>query len=129
MISLVLADDNTTVLENLREELSGEFRILASATNGIEALREILRLDPDVAILDITMPFISGLHVAERLREVDSRTKTIFVTIHEEPEYVAAGLEAGALGYVSKRRMSSDLPKAIREVVAGRIFLSPTLRR
>jgi two-component system, NarL family, response regulator DegU len=129
MISLVLADDNAAMLENLTEELGAEFKILGSARNGFDALREVIRLEPDVLILDITMPFMSGLHVAERLRDTGSQTKTIFLTIHEEPEYIAAGLEAGALGYVTKRRFSNDLPTAIREVFAGRTFLSPTLRR
>jgi DNA-binding NarL/FixJ family response regulator len=129
MITVVLADDNTTMLENLRDELGGQFRILGSATNGVDAVTEVMRLDPDVAVLDITMPFMNGLHVVARLREENCRTKVIFLTIHEEPEYIAAGFAAGALGYVSKRRLSSDLPRAIREVFEGKTFLSPTLRR
>lgn len=129
MISLVLADDNPDMLENLRDELGGEFRILGIATNGEEALEQVIRLEPDVALLDITMPFMSGLEVATRLREARSRSKIVFVTIHEAPEYVAAGLSAGALGYVTKRRLSSDLTRAIREVFAGRTYLSPSLKR
>lgn len=129
MISLVLADDNPDMLENLRDELGGEFRILGIATNGEEALEQVIRLEPDVAVLDITMPFMSGLEVATRLREGRSRSKIVFVTIHEAPEYVAAGLSAGALGYVTKRRLSSDLTRAIREVFAGRTYLSPSLKR
>jgi DNA-binding NarL/FixJ family response regulator len=128
MISVVLADDNPAMLENLRAELGDEFKILGSAINGLDAVREVLRLDPDVAVLDITMPFMNGLDVVARLREANCRTKALFLTIHEEPEYVAAGFAAGALGYVSKRRLSSDLPRAIREVFEGRTFLSPTLR-
>jgi DNA-binding NarL/FixJ family response regulator len=128
MISVVLADDNTTMLETLRDELGADFEILGSATNGVDAVEQVLRLDPDVAVLDITMPFMNGLQVVTRLREGNCRTKTLFLTIHEEPEYIAAGFASGALGYVSKRRLSGDLPTAIREVFEGRTFLSSTLR-
>jgi DNA-binding NarL/FixJ family response regulator len=129
MISVVLADDNPDMLENLREELDGEFKILGFATNGEEAFDLVMRLEPDVAVLDITMPVMTGLEVATRLRECHSRSRIVFVTIHEAPEYVVAGLSAGALGYVTKRRLSSDLARAIREVFDGRTYLSPSLKR
>jgi len=126
-ITVVLADDNACVLTELREELGKEFRIVGTATNGEEAIREVISHDPDVIVLDITMPLLTGLQVASRLREIHARTKAVFLTIHEEPEYVSAALATGALGYVTKRRLSNDLPRAIREVFDGRMFLSPTL--
>ncbi len=129
MITVVLADDSAGMLENLREEVGRDFKILGTARNGEAALYEITRLDPDIAVLDITMPMMSGLEVAARLHEMNSRTKIVFATIHEAPEYVAAALSAGALGYVTKRRLSSDLVRAIREVSEGRTYLSPSLRR
>lgn len=128
-ITILLADDNTAVLEDLRQELDGEFLIVGTAANGEDAIREVLRLDPDVLVLDITMPGLTGLEVASRLYGKHSRTKILFLTIHEEPEYISAGFSAGALGYVTKRRLSSDLPLAIREVCEGRTFLSPSLKR
>jgi len=127
-ISIVLADDSAAVLEDVRQELSDEFRILGTAANGEEAIREVLLLDPDVVILDVTMPGLTGLEVASRLREKHPRTKILLLTIHEEPEYISAGFGAGALGYVSKRRLSTDLPRAIRDVYEGRTFLSPSLK-
>ena len=126
-ISIVLADDNASVLADLREELDDDFRIVGTAANGDEAIREVLRLDPDVVVLDITMPVLTGLQVASRLQQEHPRTKVVFLTIHEEPEYISAGFSAGALGYVTKRRLSSDLSLAIREVFEGRKFLSPSL--
>jgi DNA-binding NarL/FixJ family response regulator len=128
-IRVVLADDNAEVLTDIREELDNEFRIVGVATNGEEAIREVLRHDPDVIVLDVTMPLLTGLQVASRLREIHTRTKILLLTIHEEQEYVSAGLATGALGFVTKRRLSSDLPRAIREVFDGRTFLSPSLKR
>jgi len=128
-IGVVLADDNAQVLADLREELKSEFRILGTATNGEEAIREVLLHDPDVIVLDITMPLLTGLQVASRLREIHPRTKIVFLTIHEEPEYVSAGLATGALGYVTKRHLSTDLSRAIREVFEGGTFLSPILKK
>ena len=127
-ITVVLADDNAAVLGDLRQELDDEFRIVGTAANGEEAIRQVLRLGPDVLVLDITMPSLTGLEVASRLYGRHSRTKILFLTIHEEPEYISAGFSAGALGYVTKRQLSSDLSRAIREVFEGRKFLSPSLK-
>jgi DNA-binding NarL/FixJ family response regulator len=127
-ITVVLADDNAVVLGDLRQELEDEFRIVGTAANGEEAIGQVLRLDPDVLVLDITMPSLTGLEVASRLYGKHSRTKILFLTIHEEPEYISAGFSAGALGYVTKRRLYSDLSLAIREVFEGRKFLSPFLK-
>lgn len=126
-IAVVLADDNAAVLGDLRQELEDEFRIVGTAANGEEAIRQVLRLDPDVLVLDITMPSLTGLEVASRLYGKHSRTKILFLTIHKEPEYISAGFSAGALGYVTKQRLYSDLSLAIREVFEGRKFLSPFL--
>ena len=128
-ISVLLADNNAAVLSDLRQELGEEFRIAGTADNGGEAVRAVLLYDPDVLVLDMTMPVLNGLQVAARLREVHPRTKILFLTVHEDPEYVSAGFAAGANGYVTKRRLVSDLVHAIREVAAGRTFLSPTLQK
>jgi len=128
-IRIFLVDDNGDMLRDLRDELSAEFEITGTAENGEEAVREVVRLDPDILVLDITMPVVNGLQVASMLRERHPRTKILFLTIHEEPEYISAAFSAGALGYVTKRRMASDLPLAIREVFDGRNFLSPSLQK
>ena len=128
-IRIFLVDDNGDMLRDLREELSAEFEIAGTAENGEEAVREVLRLDPDILVLDITMPVMNGLQVASMLRERHPRTKILFLTIHEEPEYISAAFSAGAWGYVTKRRLANDLPLAIREVFGGRNFLSPSLQK
>jgi len=127
-IRIFLVDDNGDMLRDLREELSAEFEIAGTAENGEEAIRGVLRLDPDVLVLDLNMPVMSGLQVASLLREKQPRTKILFLTIHEEPEYISAAFCAGALAYVTKRRLGSDLRLAIREAYGGRKFLSPSLQ-
>ena len=128
-IRVFLVDDNGAILSDLQDELGDKFEIAGTAQNGEEALQAIQRLNPDVLVLDITMPGLNGLQVASRVHGNHPRTRILFLTIHEEPEYVSAAFNAGALGYVSKRRLASDLAPAIREVFEGRTFLSPTLHR
>ena len=129
IIRVLLVDDNGDMLTDLRDELSAEFEIAGTAENGEEAVREVFRLDPDIVVLDITMPVMNGLQVASLLREKRPATKILFLTIHEEPEYISAAFSAGACGYVTKRRLASDLRVAIREVYDGRNFLSPSLQK
>jgi DNA-binding NarL/FixJ family response regulator len=128
-IRVLLADDNRAMLAELRDELSKEFAITGAVDNGEEAIREVLRLDPDVLVLDVTMPGLSGIQVASHLRDSHSRTRILFLTIHEQPEYISAAFSAGASGYVTKRHLGSDLSVAIRQVFDGQTFLSPTLRK
>lgn len=129
IVRVFLVDDNSAMLADLRDELSKEFYIAGIAENGEEAIREVLRLDPDVLVLDITMPGLNGLQVASRLRKLHPRTKILFLTIHEQAEYIAAAFSAGACGYVTKRRLASDLSRAIHEILSGRTFLSPSLHQ
>ena len=75
------------------------------------------------------MPVMNGLQVASLLREKHPRTKILFLTIHEEPEYISSAFSAGARGYVTKRRLASDLSLGIREVFDGRNFPSPSLQK
>jgi DNA-binding NarL/FixJ family response regulator len=129
IIRVFLADDNRAMLADLRDELSKEFHIAGIAENGEDAIREVVRLDPDVLVLDITMPGLNGLQVASRLRKLHPRTKILFLTIHEQAEYIAAAFSAGACGYVTKRRLASDLSRAIYEILNGQTFLSPSLHQ
>lgn len=129
IINLLLADDNAAMIAELRDALGEGFKIAGTAENGEQAVRGVVRFDPDVVVLDITMPLMNGLQVASRIRELQVRTKIVFLTVHEEPEYISAAFSAGASGYVTKRRVASDLVRAIREVADGGVFLSPTLRK
>jgi DNA-binding NarL/FixJ family response regulator len=126
---ILLADDNDEILGEIREEVGEKFEIIGTVSNGRDAVEAVLRFDPDVAVLDMAMPIMDGIQAAVCIRESNTRTKILFLTIQESEEYVSAAFAAGASGYVTKRRLLSDLVHAIREVAEGRTFLSPTLRR
>jgi len=124
---IFLADDHQAILDRVTELLVGQFELVGQAHNGKDALEGIESVRPDVLVVDIGMPVMNGLQVIQRLKEQRSRVKVIFLTVQEDPEYVAAALQYGARGYVTKPRMSSDLVAAVEEVLAGGTFLSPTL--
>jgi len=126
---ILLADDNDEVLREIREELGEEFEIIGTVSNGQDAVDAVVGCDPDVLVLDITMPVLNGLQVAATVREKHPRTKILFLTIHEQPEYISAAFSAGASGYVTKRLLYSELAHAIREVAQGNTFISSTLQR
>jgi len=128
-VRILLADDNDEVLAEIREDLGQEFEIIGTVSNGQDAVDAAFRFDPDVVVLDITMPIMDGMRAAARIRERNARSRILFLTILETEEYISAAFAAGASGYVTKRRLLSDLAHAIREIAEGRTFLSPTLRR
>src|SRR5580700_2166873 len=108
-IRVLLADDHEDFLRKLRGELDPEFEIVGTAENGEDAVDAVCRLDPDVLVIDMAMPVMDGLQATERLRDANCRTKIVFLTIHEQSDYVAAAFSAGASGYVTKRHLGTDL--------------------
>jgi DNA-binding NarL/FixJ family response regulator len=127
-IRVVLADDHQAVLERVRRALAAEFDVVAVVEDGNQAVDAILALDPDVLVMDISMPVMDGLQAARRLQASKCRAKILFLTIHEDQDFVAAALNAGASGYVTKSRLASDLIPAIRTALQGRTFVSQTVR-
>ena len=126
---VLLADDHQAMLAKVRRELGDEFEIVATVENGEEAVEAVGRLDPDVLVIDISMPVLNGLEAASRLHAKSCRTKIVFLTIHADSDYIAAALSSGASGYVIKNRLSTDLVPAIREVLQGHTFVSETLNK
>jgi DNA-binding NarL/FixJ family response regulator len=126
--ALLLADDNPAVLATLVEMLKLEYRIVASLFNGVSVLDRIDLLCPDILMLDVCLGDLSGFDVARRLRDRHSPAKIIFLSMHEDIEFVTAGFDTGAFGYVFKSRVAEDLRKAIDMVWAGGRFVSPTSR-
>jgi DNA-binding NarL/FixJ family response regulator len=112
------------MLSFVADVLRKDFEIVASAHNGNEAIEKVVRLNPDVLVLDIEMPGLNGIQTAQRLNESGTVTKIVFLTGYEDPEFVASALAANASGFVFKPRLLHDLPRAIREALAGRFFLS-----
>ena len=122
--TVVLADDNDRVLLRVCRLLSPAYEVIEMVGDGSKAAAAIKRFDPDVAILDISMPGLDGFGVVRELRRVRCNTRVVFLTIHEDEDYVSAAIESGANGYVLKRRMRSELIHAIEEALAGRRFVS-----
>jgi len=120
-IRVLVADDHAVVREGIRTVLeSGNFSVVAEARDGEEALELIAEHDPDVAILDITMPKLSGIDVLERLRERPSRTNVLILSMHDHPEYVLGAVRAGADGYLLKSAGPSEVREAVRSVAQGK---------
>jgi DNA-binding NarL/FixJ family response regulator len=127
-IRVVLADDHREVIAKIRGVLGDEFEIIEAAENGNQAVIAVLELNPDIFVTDISMPVLNGLQAARRIQKANSRVKIIFLTIHEDRDFIAAAFSAGATGYVTKRRLSTDLVVAIQEALKGHTFVSDSIR-
>src|SRR5678815_6198680 len=110
---VLLADDHRQVLESVSSFLSTDFDVVATASDGREAVDLALRLQPDIAVIDMAMPELDGFQTVAELRRNGSLTKAVFLTMHGGDEFIRAAIDAGALGYVLKSRIYSDLFSAI----------------
>jgi two-component system response regulator NreC len=127
---IVLADDHVLVRQGLKSLLEREnFQVMAEASDGQEAVRLIEMHQPDIAILDISMPTLNGIDAARGLSRSAPKTKVILLTQHEEEQYIHEALEAGVKGYVLKNQVANDLIQAIRQVGRGEFYLSPGISR
>ena len=125
-IRIVLADDHVLVRQGLKSLLEREgFQVVAEASDGQEALGHVQSLQPDIAVMDISMPTLNGLNAAREMRRSSPKTKTILLTQHDESQYIREALEAGVKAYVLKSQVASDLLLAIRQVSRGHVYLSP----
>ncbi len=126
---IVLADDNAELLDHLAQLLACEWDIVAECADGESTLRACRKFSPEFLVLDISMGEVSGIDVARKLAEEGRYPKILFLTVHEEPEFICAAFAAGGAGYVVKSRMTLDLLPALGALRAGRVFVSPTLQR
>jgi DNA-binding NarL/FixJ family response regulator len=123
-IRVVLADDHQALLARVRGVLDEEYEVVGVVENGSQAVDAVLTLDPDVLVIDISMPVLDGLQAARQLQKANCRTKIVFLTIHEDNDFVTAAFGAGAVGYVIKACLSTDLVPAILEAMQGHTFVS-----
>jgi two-component system response regulator NreC len=127
---IVLADDHVLVRQGLKSLLEREhFQVMAEASDGQDAVRLTEAHQPDIAILDISMPTLNGIDAARGLSRSAPKTKVILLTQHEEEQYIHEALEAGVKGYVLKSQVANDLIQAIRQVCRGEFYLSPGISR
>jgi DNA-binding NarL/FixJ family response regulator len=127
LVRVLLADDSPPMLQAARRILEPEFQIVGTVDDGQDVLEATESLKPDVLILDISMGVMSGLEAARLLTRIGSKAKIVFLTVHHDQEFVEEAFSAGAIGYVVKPRLGSDLLLAVREALIGHTFVSPDL--
>lgn len=126
-IRVLLADDHEGIVAQARLTLGEDFDVVGAVYNGRDAVDEVQRLDPDVLVIDISMPVLDGLQAVSQLRSIHHRTKVVFLTVHQEQDFVAAAFSAGASGYVIKADVTTDLVPAICEALRGHTYISQSI--
>ena len=121
---VLLADDHKEVCDSVVRLLSSEFEVVGVVQDGAELLSTELNKLPDVCVIDISMPIICGIEAARMLKARGSKAKIVFLTVHEDSDFVRAAIDVGALGYVVKSHIASDLCTAIRAALIGERFIS-----
>ena len=126
MIKVLLADDHSIVRAGLRRivEESGDIEVVAEAEDGREAIQLVQKTDPDVAVIDISMPDLDGLEVISRLQNLHPKLPILVLTMHEEGQYVVRTIQAGAKGYLTKQSAPEQLVKAIRKIYDGKRYIT-----
>jgi DNA-binding NarL/FixJ family response regulator len=126
-LRILVADDHELVRRGIRGLLRARrgWLVVGEAVNGREAVEKAGKLKPDVAIVDISMPDLDGLRATRQIRDAAPSTQVVVLTMHESDQMVRRVLDAGALGYVLKSDLAAHLVRAVKEVSAGRLFLTP----
>jgi DNA-binding NarL/FixJ family response regulator len=117
------------MLDNVVRLLSHDFDVVATVRDGAAAVREAPLVNPDIIVLDIAMPVLSGIEAAGRIKANGSTAKVVFVTMHYDREFVDGARALGSVGFVAKNRLITDLIPAIRSVLADEPFVSPSVRK
>jgi DNA-binding NarL/FixJ family response regulator len=124
---IVIADDNEDILYLYKELLEMEFDVVATARDGPEMLNAFRSFKPDVAIIDINMPEMSGFEVTRRIIEEDHNARIILLSAHQDRSMVEIGFSAGAKGFVLKLKAGDELVRAVYEISQGHTYISPGL--
>lgn len=126
---IVIADDHSMIREGLKQllEMDGDVEVIAEAGNGVECLEVLEKVIPQVLLLDINMPVMNGLEVLKKIKKENMDIKVIILTVHNEIEYLLKAVEFGIDGYILKESDSSELRKAIFNVISGEPYIQPNL--
>jgi DNA-binding NarL/FixJ family response regulator len=127
-VRILVADDHRAMLETLVGMLSPDFDIVAAVGDGLAAVTQAEHLEPDLLVLDIAMPGLNGIAAATQLKRRGSTAKVVFVTNMRDREFIQESLTLGQVGFVIKDRLVADLLPAVRDVLAGKSFVSPSVR-
>ena len=122
---VLLADDSAAVLEVMKQLLKPEFEVVGTVQDGVSLVAAAQKLDPDVMIVDVAMPGLSGFEAAKQLRKSHVRGIIVFLSFHEDVSFIAEARSIGTMGYVFKSSANQDLVVAIHEALEGRFFVSP----
>ena len=130
-IKVMVVDDHVVVRTGLKALLNKQpdLEVIAEAENGAEAVEKAREVQPDVIIMDITMPVMTGIDATKRLKKEKSESYVVALTVHEDKQYLVQMMKAGACGYISKQARSEELVAAIHTAASGNIFLQPTQLR
>ena len=123
-IRMVIAENHPAMLAHLCQMMSNDYEVVRTVENGLEACEAVLELQPDVVLLDVSMPVMDGLLATQRLRKAKCCAKIILLSAYDDPDFVAAAFSAGANCYVDKARLSADLDPAIQIALQGSHFIS-----
>jgi DNA-binding NarL/FixJ family response regulator len=127
-IRLILADDHTMFAEGLKSLLDEEFELLGTVGNGQDLVDMTRRLDPEVIIVDISMPVLSGFDAIRKIKENGNHAKVIFLTMHDDDTLVEEAFRCGASGYVLKQAAGEELVEAIKQVAQGNRYVTPLVK-
>jgi len=129
-VQILLADDHEIVRDGFRALLERHgFHVIGEASDGHDAVRLALKLKPQVAVLDLSMPLLSGIEASRQITASSPATKTILLTMYKEDQYILEALRAGVSGYILKNKGTKELVDAIRQVLRGTTYLSPEVSR
>ena len=128
-IKILIADDHGLIRAGLRALLDDvpEFVVVGEAENGLVVLRQVVELQPDIVLMDIHMPGISGIEATHRLKDIAPKTRVLALTVHEDESMLREMIRAGAYGYIIKRAVESELIQAIQIVSQGYMYVHPSL--
>jgi two-component system response regulator NreC len=126
---VLIVEDHTILREGLRSLLSGhnDFEIVGEATDGREAVRTVEKLQPDIVIMDLSMPRMDGIDALREIKKQNPKIKILILTVHKTEEYILASLEAGADGYILKDATHAELIKAMQVILQGDRYLCPAI--
>lgn len=126
---VVLADDHTLLTEAFRKLLEPTYEVVGMVPNGLALLEAAPTLAPDVVVLDVAMPLLSGLEAGRRLKQVMPAVKLVFLTMNDDPDLAVEAMHAGASGYLLKTSAPSELSYAIQESLKGRSYVTPRIKK